>query len=204
MDYIHLLDTLRLDTARFVHFIGLALGIGLAFFADFRMLRHFGAPVSKDDVDFIHMIHGPLIVALCLLWVSGLTILVIKTGLDPALISAKLSAKLMVVMILTINAWALARYVMPTLREAIGSPLWMLPPPDFAKVLLFGAISATSWALALCLGVFGVAKAMPPDVLFGLIGSAYSGALLVATIMVLGAMIAVHMPSTRHDALGAH
>ena len=200
-DYALIQDALRLDAIRFVHFVGLALGLGLAFYADFRVIRHFGAPLKQSDVDFIHMIHRPLIVALLILWASGLTILVIKTGLDPALISAKLAAKLLVVAILTANAWALAYHVLPVLREAVGEPLWMLPLPQFSKVLIFGSISATSWALALGLGVFGIAKTLPPELLFGLIGLVYSSALLGAGTIVFGAMIAMHLPNMRQLAL---
>lgn len=181
------MDDLLLDVFRFGHFIGLALGLGLAFYADFRVLRNFGAPLSRRESDFIHMIHGPLVFAVLVLWASGLGILVLKTGLDPALISAKLCAKLIVVTILTANAWALAKYVLPVLDSAVGKPIWRLPTERFAQVMVFGAISATSWTLALCLGVFSIAKQLPAEILFGFIGASYSCA-------VLGAIVIAHLP----------
>lgn len=91
--------------------------------------------------------------ALLALWITGLVIIGIDTGFAPAVIvsKGKLLAKLAVVVVLTLNGFALHRWALPRLLAPAGDA-------DYARQAakvpsLLGAVSACSWLFAAFLGL---------------------------------------------------
>ena len=89
--------------------------------------------------------------ALCLagLWLTGLALIGLDTGLNPAALAAKpkLLAKLTVVGLLSLNGLALHRYAFPALSAPAA-----LPKRAARWCALFGAISSVSWLYAAFVG----------------------------------------------------
>ena len=154
-------DQIIIDCIRFAHVIGLALGLGLALFADFRFLRALCEPIQKADIRFLQRVHVAVMTALFILWLSGLSLLYVRTGFEPSAFSPKLIAKLLVVTILTVNAIAIAKIAMPLLRAAIGQSIYDIALVYRTALITIGAISAASWMGALMLGIFAAFKLMP-------------------------------------------
>lgn len=119
--------------------------------------------------------------ALAGLWLTGLAVVGLDTGFDPALVagSGKLLAKLSVVSILTFNGVLLHRYAFPALTHASstrGDPLWV--------PTLLGSVSATSWLFA---AFAGVARPFAPLGYGGLM--AVYGGVLVAALAVAAVVV---------------
>lgn len=115
--------------------------------------------------------------ALLVLWVTGLALVGIDTGFDLAVIASKskLLAKLSVVVLLTLNGWALHRWAFPTLAAPQDQPERASGLPA-----LLGAISACSWLFAAFLGV---AKALVPLLSYAGFMELYAASLLVAIVV---------------------
>ncbi|RMF40464.1 MAG: hypothetical protein D6754_03115 [Alphaproteobacteria bacterium] len=153
-------DQLVFDVVRLGHLVGLALGLGLAIYADSRFLGTITRPVSGHRLLELRRIHRFVAASLVLLWLSGLTLLVLRTGLDPAKISPKLIAKLLVVGLLTANAFVIGRMALPLLSFAEGLIFHELPLIWRLRLGVTGAVSAGSWISATLLGTVGAFKAM--------------------------------------------
>ena len=97
-------NVLLLDAARLAHLVGLAMGLGLALCADAIALKSCFRPITALDVRLLSMIHRVIMVALGVLWASGLMLLTFRTGWDLAAFTPKLVMKLCVVVLLTLNA----------------------------------------------------------------------------------------------------
>ncbi len=155
--------------ALFIHLLALAIaaaGVGLG---DYGVIggRRLSRSMLRKGAQWV-------LVALAMLWGSGLVLVGIDTGFDPAIMgrSPKLLAKLTIVTLLTINGWALHRYAFPVLLGSRQRPLGPLP-------VLLGAVSAASWLFATFVGV---SKAVAPAL-------GYLGYMALYTFVVLSACI---------------
>lgn len=179
-------DHLALDLVRFAHFIGLALGLGLALFADLRFLGNLVRRLVPDDMALIERLHVTVARALIVMWVSGIALLYLRTGFELAAFTPKLQAKLVVVTILTLNAILISRLALPVMHRAVGYPICDIRFTYRLRLMLIGAISTGSWASGLILGVFSDLKPLALDTLIGIIGPVYvlclSGAVLLAFV----------------------
>jgi hypothetical protein len=117
---------------------GIALG-DLAVFAD----QHINPAQLRKAATLVAC-------ALGLLWVTGLAVVWLDTGFDPAVVgrNPKLLAKLSVVVVLTLNGMLLHRWAFPR----------MLAPPQQTRRLVLGlcvlgAVSSAGWLFAAFLGV---------------------------------------------------
>ncbi len=142
---------------------GIALG-DLAVFAD----QHINPTQLRKAATLVAS-------ALGLLWVTGLAVVWLDTGMDPAAMGGnpKLLAKLSVVAVLTLNGMLLHRWAFPR----------MVSPPQHTRSLVLGlcvlgAISSAGWLFAAFLGV---AKAL--TLLCGYQGFAAGYGLLLAAAM---------------------
>jgi len=154
----------------YLHLLALlASAAGIAF-ADFAMFarRHVDTRLLRKSTRAVAW-------ALVALWISGLEIIWLDTGFDPALLATmgKLQAKLVVVTLLTLNGFLLHRHAFPQLLKP------RLSAPKVAQVFgVLGAFSGVSWLFALFLGV---GKAVAPILGLGGFLALYAVALAVGT-----------------------
>lgn len=173
-------DQLILDAARFTHFIGLALGMGLAMYVDASMLQKLWKPFRREEIQALEKIHHYVTLAIVMLWASGLTILYMRTGFDMAMFSDKVIFKIIVVSLMTLNALLVGKLVVSALSSLEGKRLGDIAAPLRAKLMLIGGFSAGCWTTGLMLGVFRDLAPLKLSVLV-----TYDAALMA--ILILGA-----------------
>lgn len=144
---------------------------------DWKVLRH---ALRPEDLAAMHRRVTWLLSGL---WLSGLSVAAIDIGLDLGQLGGKpkLVAKLVTVVVLSLNGVLLARWCFPRIRrvEAIGAF-------EAALVMAAGATSTASWLTAAFLGV---AKPLTDAPVAALL-------LLYGVVLILAVGVAV--------ALGAH
>ncbi|MEM9784246.1 MAG: hypothetical protein AAF899_17445 [Pseudomonadota bacterium] len=172
---------LLLDVLRLGHLAAIAAGIGAVIATDLTMLRWIGLPIGTRQGDALEAAHALIAPALALAWITGLALLVWRTGLQADALSPKLMVKLAVVTMLTANAVLITRGVRPTLQEWRGGRLIMLPLGRKLLLASAGAFSVAGWAAALILGGSAMVRTAGWDVLLPLIGGLYM-AVLAATL----------------------
>ena len=175
-------QTLMLDAARMVHLIGLAGGFGLAIFADVNAFRAMRGPIEEEDVLVIERAHICILVALCLLWASGMVLFAQKTGLDPSGFTPKLVAKFAIVGALTVLAIFVGRIVLPRFGLQVGRTFSEISWPNRLLMSFAAGASLCCWVTALSLGTFTMFKTIDWDTLWRLVGfifaSGIGGAML--------------------------
>lgn len=152
------MSDLLIDTARFTHFIGFALGIGAGSFADFSILRKINTDITTCDLGNLETVHKIVWTGLGLLWASGFIILYAQTGFIPSQFSPKLITKLAIVAILTGNAFMLGFWAMPILKKNVNRPYIAFSLEHKTVLSLLASISICSWISGLILGVFSVLR----------------------------------------------
>ncbi|MEX0338358.1 MAG: hypothetical protein AB3N11_04885 [Arenibacterium sp.] len=155
-----MVDALVLDAARAAHIIGLALGLGLAIFADVMAARSVLNPIATKDVALLQVIHRAILAGLAVLWISGLFLLHARTGFDPTNFTPKLMLKLLVVVLLTANALVIGRYALPTYKAHCGQRFGDIALTLRLRLACVAALSLSCWFSALALGVFSQLKPM--------------------------------------------
>jgi len=175
------------DTVRLAHLIAIILGLGSVIQLALSAPRILSEGISRSVLDLIDRAHGRIVLALAVLWVSGLALVQIRTGFDPSATSPKLVTKLVVVTVLTVDAVLMAWLVKPAIAEARGSALQDLSWAKTAVIANCVALSGASWTYALVLGASSVLKTAEPPVLIaaGLIiyGSAYAAVFTAAALL---------------------
>ncbi len=161
------------DAARAAHLIGLALGFGVAIMADLCASRSMFRPLQDHEFDDLHRYHRTVALGLALFWASGLVLLWLRTGFDPANFSPKLIAKLCVVSLLTVNAYLIGRIGLPTMIEWAGCRFGALPLAHRLRLAALAGMSGAGWISALALGVFSLMKTFDSDILMEVIGVIY-------------------------------
>jgi hypothetical protein len=139
----------------FLHLIACCVAIGLVFTSDIAMVKQLWQADPKMRVDAQHLKDLQTTVgrALIALWVTGVAIV----SLDAAVkgwgyfANPKLQSKIAIVMILTLNGFALHKYVLPKMIKA-GS-LLKLSFTDRTMAIFAGSVSGVSWFYAAMLGI---------------------------------------------------
>ena len=177
--------TFMADTARAIHFLGLALGLGFAIKADFFASRFMLRPLSDYELASLYTYHRTISFGLGLFWISGIALLYLRTGFQAENFSPKLLAKLAVVSVLTINAVLIGRFALTALRRSRQFRLGDLTFWRRIQFCTIGALSMASWVSALVLGVFQIMKKVPPETLWEIIGVIYATSMAVSLVIVL-------------------
>ncbi|WP_211286115.1 MULTISPECIES: hypothetical protein [Roseovarius] len=142
---------------RFVHFIGLALGLGGAILLDLMMLRFFvRGRIIKETSDIFEFASKIVSAGLFVLWITGVGFLFLYALTNPELLmNPKVHAKLMIVTILTVNGFFIHTIILPGVKRQIGKSLFTdISPLKRTVFVTSGAISAVSWFLPVALGAF--------------------------------------------------
>lgn len=140
---------------RFVHFIGLAAGLGTATFLDLMIVRFMlRSKIRQSQADAFHLGTKVVSVGLALLWVSGLGFLMYYMVFEPEkLANPKIWAKLSIVGVLTVNAVFLHRAVLPLVDKQVSRTLFDgLSIRERVLMLIGGATSVTCWYVPVVLG----------------------------------------------------
>lgn len=140
------------DLARYAHILAVAIGIGVAFLADYHVLSTLRRPVDGPLIGALDLYHSIIVKMVLAMWITGLVMVGIRTGFDPANLTPKLIGKLVAVAILTVNSAIIGRVAMPLIMASHGRSLLWLPLRSKMRLAALGAISSVSWMLALALG----------------------------------------------------
>jgi len=172
----------------FLHIVVFAVAFAEIVRADWALLR-------TPRIDFSGLGATARVVTLSLigLWVTGLGLIALDTGFDPAIISArpKLVAKLIAVTVLTGNGVLLHHHAFPMLRRS------MHPPGRLAGAVALGAISTVSWTFAAFVGSARlIAGAMSLEAFLALYGIGLVAGVAVAVIAVAPLLRAKLRPRT--------
>lgn len=139
---------------RLLHFSGLVLGFGGAVFLDLMLSRYRRMIVSAELVDHVQWISRFILAGLFLLWASGLGFLLLYQMTEAErLLNPKIWAKVTIVSILTINGFAIHRFVIPFICRQFGATLFSEVKSTTKTALLgCGVISIVSWSVPVVLG----------------------------------------------------
>jgi hypothetical protein len=146
-------DLARMGIVYF-HLVACCVAIGTVFMSDLRMVRSLlradRVTVEQDHFEGLQVTVGRALLAL---WITG----VMLVGMDiwakdaSVLLNPKLQAKIAIVVLLTINGFALHRIVLPALKRV--SCVLHLEPSMRQFTVFAGAVSGVSWLYAAALGV---------------------------------------------------
>lgn len=139
----------------YAHLIACCVAIGLVLTSDVAMVKQLfqGRDSTAADKEHLHMLKKTVLMALAALWVTGIGIIALDYSQKGAMyfLNPKLQAKILVVMLLTLNGWVLHSVVMPAMDKA-GSLLKL----DFNArhlALFAGVVSGVSWFYGAMLGI---------------------------------------------------
>lgn len=182
MEIFPLLGFIELKTLLLVgHLFGVALGAGVAFFSAVMFTKvMFDKRVTENEMQFLELASALVAFGLTLLVVTGLGMFLLDQ--EHYLASSKFLVKMTVVGILIVNGTLIHTLHIPVLKKNLGKNLHSIPGFNTRSYFMYagGAISMTSWATALILGVFrGIPY--PYETIF----FTYLGALAVAILVSL-------------------
>ena len=169
----------------FAHLLSASLALGAIVATDIRLL----GKLAEDRVRIAPpnpFVMRLVALALALLYVTGIALIVIGLRTNPEYLSnPKLQAKLILVLVLSVNALVLHRYTFPGLARGRRVARWKLP--DFMRVAVPVSLSNCLW---LYCAFLGIARAWNYKVtLTFVLGTA--GWLFAATLAGVGTLLAI-------------
>jgi hypothetical protein len=160
-----MMNPIYLDLLRGLHLLCVVLGMGAAMYFDLRCLHKIARPLSENDVNELHRIHALVRIVGLGLWISGVTLIWLRTNFDLASFTPKLWCKVLVVIGLTANSLVLGFFVIPVFARYKGVRLIDVPVRLLLPMTICAGFSVTCWLLALALGSSRVLKAASWDLL---------------------------------------
>jgi hypothetical protein len=157
----------------FAHLIAFAFALVAVVREDVSLLRS-----RRVDAAQLKATARTIFGLLTLLWITGIALIGLDVGFDPAVLAAKpkLAAKLTVALLLTANGCLLHWVAFPMLTKP---QRW--PGLSATVCALLGAISSVSWVFAAFVGVSRlIAPAMTYNGFLALYGFGLAGGLVVA------------------------
>ena len=138
------------------HLLGLAFGVGGALTLDIIAFRYFYLErITREKLVLFHFIARLVTVGLVILWLTGLAFLWIYWQSEPELLgNPKVWAKVVIVLVLTVNGWFLHHKVFPILDRNLGHTMFhRVTVDEKAMMFTFSSISIISWGFPLVLGI---------------------------------------------------
>lgn len=139
----------------YAHLIACCVAIGLVLTSDIAMVKQLFRRDGPAHADMQHMeqLQKTVVMALTVLWITGLAVIAIDASAKGwgYFANPKIQAKVLIVMLLTLNGVLLHRLVLPWMHKA-GSLIDM-PPSRTTFAVFSGAVSGVSWLYAAMLGV---------------------------------------------------
>lgn len=179
-----------------LHLIAFAVGLGATLVADWIVVTTmmFGT-IEQRRCQQLHDLSTVIAIGMLLLWLTGAVLVVTNAQANPAtLYNQKLWAKIVIVIVLTLNAGLLHRVVLPAVCDRAGRAMF-----DFVwsrMAVLFttaGTVSATSWLFAAYLGV---GRELNGRVSLSLVLGYYAATLMLLWLAALSAL-SVHRGGRR-------
>lgn len=187
MDVLTLLlsdpERLTRSLLRILHFLGVALGLGVTTVLDIYILRYFVfSEITTSRIEFARFLSRFVDGGLILLWLTGYGFLLHYVTTDPTLLAnPKIWAKIAVVIALTLNGIIIHKVVFPTLAEQVGKRLFSgLGRVRRTIFLTLGIISGVSWYTPLALGTFSQLNGTPALSILSAYGLLLTSILLTA------------------------
>jgi hypothetical protein len=140
----------------------------------------------------LHLCHSIVSKAVIAMWITGIIMIGIRTGFVLENFSPKLFSKLLTVSILTANAVLISRFAMPLVEDSRGRNIMWLPLKIKLQFAAIGAVSTTSWLLAMAMGVSKVLAASGPLTFVLLVPPVYGLSVMVA----VATMYLLHLGGT--------
>lgn len=143
------------------HGVAFAGGIGAAVLTDVLALQILAGAISgRHAFRTLLTAHHVIVVALAAVWITGgMQVLRLALGQPDNWLNPKLLTKLVVVGMLTVNAWAIHRWCLPWIRTHIGNPrLASASLTTRVGLALSGGVSAGSWFYAFALGMLPIGR----------------------------------------------
>jgi hypothetical protein len=170
-----------------VHWAALVPALAMAISADLVALGSLRRPLGPRALGGLGRLHRGLLVALAVLWVSGLAMVALRLGPLGTGLTPKVLVKLGAVGILSLNAVAIGRIVLPGLAAQRDRCFGAFPAPLRMRLALIGAVSSACWAGALALGTIGALAEMGLADLALVLGPVLAAALSGGVLMALTA-----------------
>jgi hypothetical protein len=136
----------------YVHLIAACVAVGILLMQDLMLAKTSGKPLSQGAIQELQRAARIILLALVVLWISGLTLVLVGYLNDPQyFMNQKILAKFTVVGVLTINGVVLHYFSFPRVVSSHG----IIGLGFFEKtfVALSGAVSTVSWLFACYLGI---------------------------------------------------
>jgi hypothetical protein len=139
----------------YVHLIACCVAIGLVLTSDIGMVMQLfsGDPSERVDKRQLRQLQNTVAIALAALWVSGVAVVLLDASLKgwQYFANPKLQAKILIVVLLTLNGVVLHYRVLPWMLRARS--LLKLSYGQSLLAIFAGAVSGVSWFYAAMLGV---------------------------------------------------
>lgn len=185
------------DAVRICHLAFFALGLGAGCFFDWRALCRINIPFSEQDISLFESAHSFVFFALAGLWATGLYLIYIRTGFVLSEFSPKLWAKIIIVCILTVNAFAIGSIVMARIRRSVGVRAIEMPLVPLASMTFTTALSMFCWLGGLALGASVVLKTATWSTLGTVLLIEFAVIMATTYVVVLGARAEQRIGSRR-------
>lgn len=130
-------------TLRTLHFLGIALGMGGAIAGHILAMRCLLMPGHGPRRGLVWALHVAVIISLCLLWLTGTALIVSQYSFET--LPSKVTLKLCIATVLSINALFMQEYLIPLSRRYTRPLVSTLPRSELTKAVLIGATSSCCW-----------------------------------------------------------
>jgi hypothetical protein len=139
----------------YIHLIACCVAIGLVLTSDISMVKDLfkGDPDTRVDNQHMNQLQRSVAIALTGLWISGVAMVSLDASVKgwQYFANPKLQAKILIVVLLTLNGVVLHQLILPWLQRA-GS-LLKLSFSQMLMAIFAGSVSGVSWFYAALLGV---------------------------------------------------
>jgi len=192
---MHLLTFIRI-----FHLLGLVMGFGGAVLLDGTIfMRGVIRPVSQYTIHQAEVLSRIVTWCLVLLWTTGIGLIWLNLLEKPEyLTNQKLWAKIIIVMILTLNGMFIHHKVMPLLKQRLGQRLFVsVSRVQIATLTLIGSISFVSWTTPFVLGKASELNYVTPMWLILAIYGAVVTAGWLGSFILMGSIAAIQRAFTR-------
>jgi hypothetical protein len=169
------------------HVLSAVFGVGGALMLDLHLLRHMrGRPLRLADVALVEFLGRFVKGGVIGLWATGILIMSLAPdGPTSVFAVTKVQAKLVIVVVLTLNALFIETLALPLIKRNAGRCLFDgVDEKQRSLLIAFGVTSGVSWLLPFVLGLAKELNAVPA----GEILAAYALFLIVGTLFAQAAV----------------
>ena len=140
----------------YAHLIACCVAIGLVLTSDYAMIKQMitgKVDATHSDKTHLDTLKKTVLLALAALWVTGIGIILMDYSVKGAVyfLNPKLQAKILVVVLLTVNGFLLHSAVLPAIKKA--GTLVKMETNARTLAVFSGVVSGVSWFYGAMLGI---------------------------------------------------